>query len=38
MIASLATRVLILKKGRITAELAPTALNDQALVAEHMGL
>jgi ABC-type branched-subunit amino acid transport system ATPase component len=38
MIASLATRVLILKKGRITAELAPIALHDQALVAEHMGL
>lgn len=38
MIAALAKRVLIMQKGRITAELAPAALNDPALVSEYMGL
>jgi branched-chain amino acid transport system ATP-binding protein len=38
MIAALAKRVLIMQKGRITAELAPAALDDHALVAERMGL
>ena len=38
MIAELATRVLIMQKGRITAEVAPAALTDAALVAEYMGL
>jgi ABC-type branched-subunit amino acid transport system ATPase component len=38
IIAELAKRVLIMQKGRITAEVAPAALTDPALVAEHMGL
>lgn len=38
MIAALAKRVLIMQKGSITAELAPTVLNDPALVSEYMGL
>ncbi len=38
MITALARRVLIMQKGRITAELAPAALNDPVLVSEYMGL
>jgi len=38
LIAALAKRVLIMQKGRITAELTPAALNDPALVSEYMGL
>jgi ABC-type branched-subunit amino acid transport system ATPase component len=36
--AALARRVLIMQKGRITAELAPSALGDLVLVSEYMGL
>ncbi len=38
MVAALAERVLVMQKGRITAELAPGALSDAALVSAHMGL
>ena len=38
LIATLAQRVFIMQKGRITAELAPAALGDPALVSEFMGL
>jgi len=38
LIATLAQRVFIMQKGRITAELAPSALGDPALVSEFMGL
>lgn len=38
LIAALAQRVFIMQKGRITAELAPSALDDPALVSEEMGL
>jgi ABC-type branched-subunit amino acid transport system ATPase component len=38
MIAALAQRVLIMQKGRITAELPPTALAEPAVVSEYMGL
>ena len=33
----LAKRVLVMQKGRITAELEATALNDRALISERMG-
>jgi ABC-type branched-subunit amino acid transport system ATPase component len=36
--AALAQRVFIMQKGRITAELAPSALSDPALISEQMGL
>jgi ABC-type branched-subunit amino acid transport system ATPase component len=38
LIAGLAQRVFILQKGRLTAELEPSALRDPALVSQHMGL
>jgi ABC-type branched-subunit amino acid transport system ATPase component len=38
LIAGLAQRVFILQKGRLTAELAPSALKDPGLVSQHMGL
>jgi urea transport system ATP-binding protein len=38
VITALAKRVLIMQKGHITAELAPSALKDAALVSEYMGL
>jgi len=38
LIAALAQRILIMQKGRITAELAPSSLGDPALVSEYMGL
>ena len=38
LIAALTQRVFIMKKGRITAELAPSALHDPAVVSEYMGL
>ena len=38
LIATLAQRVFIMQKGRITAELAPAALGDPVLVSEFMGL
>jgi urea transport system ATP-binding protein len=38
MIATLAQRVLVMQKGRITAELEPAALGDAALVSEYMGM
>lgn len=37
LVAALARRVLVIQKGRITAELAPSALEDAALVSERMG-
>lgn len=38
MITALAKRVLIMQKGRITAEISPAVLNNPALVSEYMGL
>lgn len=38
MISALAKRVLIMQKGRITAEVPPAVLKDPALVSEYMGL
>src|SRR5262249_2699812 len=38
MLAQFATRCLVIQKGRITAELQPSALADPALVSEYMGL
>jgi branched-chain amino acid transport system ATP-binding protein len=38
LVAALAGRVFIMQKGRITAELAPSALDDTALISEQMGL
>jgi ABC-type branched-subunit amino acid transport system ATPase component len=38
LVAALAKRVLVMQKGRITAELESTALNDRALISERMGL
>jgi ABC-type branched-subunit amino acid transport system ATPase component len=38
LIATLAQRVFILQKGRLTAELEPSALKDPALVSQYMGL
>jgi ABC-type branched-subunit amino acid transport system ATPase component len=37
LVAALAQRVFLMQKGRITAELAPSALRDQALISERMG-
>jgi ABC-type branched-subunit amino acid transport system ATPase component len=38
LVGALAQRVLIMQKGRITDELARSALGDQALISERMGL
>jgi len=38
LVAALAKRVFVMQKGRITAELTPSALGDQALISERMGL
>jgi ABC-type branched-subunit amino acid transport system ATPase component len=38
LVAALAQRVFIMQKGRITAELTPSALGDLALISERMGL
>jgi ABC-type branched-subunit amino acid transport system ATPase component len=38
LVATLAKRVFVMQKGRITAELESTALNDRALISERMGL
>jgi urea ABC transporter ATP-binding protein UrtE len=38
VIAALAGRVLIMQKGRIAAEVAPTALHDRAVVEELLGI
>ena len=38
LVAALAKRVFVMQKGRITAELETTALNDRALISERMGL
>ena len=38
LVAALAKRVFVMQKGRITAELGSTALNDRALISERMGL
>jgi branched-chain amino acid transport system ATP-binding protein len=38
LVAALAQRVFVMQKGRITAELTPSALGDQALISERMGL
>ena len=38
LVAALAKRVFVMQKGRITAELESTALNDRALISERMGL
>jgi ABC-type branched-subunit amino acid transport system ATPase component len=38
VIAALATRVLLMQKGEIAAELSPAALYDRELVEEHLGL
>jgi ABC-type branched-subunit amino acid transport system ATPase component len=38
LVAALAKRVFVMQKGRITAELESTALNDKALISERMGL
>jgi branched-chain amino acid transport system ATP-binding protein len=38
LVSTLAQRVLIMQKGRITDELAPSALGDRALISERMGL
>ena len=38
LVAALAQRVFIMQKGRITAELTPSALDDPALISERMGL
>ena len=37
-IAALASRVLIIQRGRIIATIAPTALADPAIVAEYLGI
>jgi urea ABC transporter ATP-binding protein UrtE len=37
-IAALAQRVLVIQKGAITQEVAPSAISDQALVAEFVGI
>jgi ABC-type branched-subunit amino acid transport system ATPase component len=37
LVAALAKRVFVMQKGRITAELEATALNDRALISERMG-
>ena len=38
LVAMLAKRVFVMQKGRITAELESSALNDRALISERMGL
>jgi ABC-type branched-subunit amino acid transport system ATPase component len=38
VIAALASRVLLMQKGEIAAELSPASLYDRALVEEHLGL
>jgi ABC-type branched-subunit amino acid transport system ATPase component len=38
LVAALAKRVFVMQKGRITAELESTALNDKALISTRMGL
>jgi branched-chain amino acid transport system ATP-binding protein len=38
VIAALASRVLLMQKGEIVAELSPAGLYDRALVEEHLGL
>jgi ABC-type branched-subunit amino acid transport system ATPase component len=38
LVATLAKRVFVMQKGRITAELESSALNDRALISERMGL
>jgi branched-chain amino acid transport system ATP-binding protein len=38
LVASLAQRVLVMQKGRITAVLPPSALDDPRLISERMGL
>jgi ABC-type branched-subunit amino acid transport system ATPase component len=38
LVAALAKRVFIMQKGRITAELESSALDDRALISERMGL
>jgi ABC-type branched-subunit amino acid transport system ATPase component len=38
LVAALAKRVFVMQKGRITAELDPTALNDRALILDRMEL
>jgi branched-chain amino acid transport system ATP-binding protein len=38
VIAALASRVLLMQKGQIAAELSPASLYDRALVEEHLGL
>jgi branched-chain amino acid transport system ATP-binding protein len=37
-IAALATRVLIIQRGRIIATVSPDALNDPAVIAEYLGM
>ena len=38
VIAALATRVLLMQKGEVAAELSPDGLYDRRLVEEHLGL
>ena len=38
LVGALAKRVFVMQKGRITAELESTALDDRALISERMGL
>ena len=38
LVGALAKRVFVMQKGRITAELDSTALDDRALISERMGL
>jgi ABC-type branched-subunit amino acid transport system ATPase component len=38
VIAALATRVLLMQKGEVAAELSPSGLYDRRLVEEHLGL
>jgi branched-chain amino acid transport system ATP-binding protein len=38
LVAALAKRVFVMQKGRISAELEATALNDKALISDRMGL
>lgn len=38
VIAALASRVVIIQKGLVTAEVAPSSLYDRDLIAEHLGL
>ena len=38
VIAALASRVLLMQKGQVAAEMSPAGLYDRRLVEEHLGL